>query len=186
MSLSERTIMFFLLACSPACGRQVVHFVADAGPDADINSGGSGGGAGHSGGAAGGGHAGGGAGHNGGGASGHAGIDAHPTDASFDAINAACRQTTVNLRSAAGFAVLGGSTVTNGGLTVVSGDLGVSPGTAITGFPPGVVVGAQHAGDPTADQGIAVRSPWPAISVASRWPRDSTCRHRRWRSPLEI
>ena len=38
---------------------------------------------------------------------------------------------------------------------MVSGDLGVSPGTAITGFPPGVVVGAQHAGDPTADQGIA-------------------------------
>ena len=38
---------------------------------------------------------------------------------------------------------------------MVAGDLGVSPGTAITGFPPGVVVGAQHAGDPTAAQGIA-------------------------------
>jgi hypothetical protein len=207
MSLSKRTIVFFLLACSPACGRQVVHFVADAGPEEDANAGGRGGGAGHAGGAggggqaggaAGGGHAGGGGGaghaggggggqaggggghaggggggghaggggggghaggggggHNGGGASGHAGVDAHPTDASFDATNAACRQTTVNLRSAAGFAVLGGSTVTNGGLTVVAGDLGVSPGTDITGFPPGVVVGAQHAADPTAAQGIA-------------------------------
>ena len=68
---------------------------------------------------------------------------------------AACRQTTVNLRSAAGFAVLGGSTVTNGGPTMVAGDLGLSPGTAITGFPPGIVVGTQHAGDPTAAQGIA-------------------------------
>ena len=38
---------------------------------------------------------------------------------------------------------------------MISGDLGVSPGTSVTGFPPGTVVGAQHAGDPTAAQGIA-------------------------------
>ena len=167
MSHSKRAIMFFLIACSPACGRQVVHFVADAGPESDANSGGGGvaapvtpgsaGGAGHAGGAGGIGHVdgGGGAGHNGGGASGSAGLDAHPTDGSMDASTAACRQTTVDLRSAAGFAVLGGSTVTNGGPTMVAGDLGLSPGTAITGFPPGVVVGTQHAGDPTAAQGIA-------------------------------
>jgi hypothetical protein len=68
---------------------------------------------------------------------------------------AACSQTPVNLGSAAGFAVLAGSTVTNGGPTLVDGDLGVSPGTAITGFPPGTVVGTQHPGDPTAAQGIA-------------------------------
>lgn len=58
----------------------------------------------------------------------------------------------VDLQSAADFAVLAGSTVTSTGLTVVTGNLGVSPGTAIDGFPPGVVVGNTHAGDSVAAQ----------------------------------
>ncbi|CAN5871154.1 hypothetical protein BH11PLA1_BH11PLA1_15540 [soil metagenome] len=56
----------------------------------------------------------------------------------------------VPLGAAQGFTILGGSTVTNTGLTVLDGDIGVWPGAAITGFPPGVVAGALHFGDPIA------------------------------------
>ncbi|MDB4962201.1 MAG: hypothetical protein JWP01_2200 [Myxococcales bacterium] len=55
-----------------------------------------------------------------------------------------CAQVGITLGAAGNFAVLAGSTVTNTGLTTVTGDLGVSPGTAVTGFPPGILVGMQH------------------------------------------
>ncbi|MBK6799504.1 MAG: DUF3494 domain-containing protein [Acidobacteria bacterium] len=59
-----------------------------------------------------------------------------------------------SLGTAQSFAVLGGSTVTNTGSTVVTGDMGVWPGLAITGFPPGVVnpPGTIHTGDAVAQQ----------------------------------
>jgi hypothetical protein len=52
-----------------------------------------------------------------------------------------------SLGSAGDFGVLGATTVTNTGPSVVTGHVGVSPGTGITGFPPGVVLeGAIHPG----------------------------------------
>ncbi len=53
----------------------------------------------------------------------------------------------VDLRRAAPFAILAGSTLTNTGHTKVAGDVGVSPGTAMRGFPPGVVHGHVYVGD---------------------------------------
>lgn len=61
-------------------------------------------------------------------------------------------QAPVPLGTANSFAVLAGTTVTNAGPTVVNGNLGVSPGGAVVGFPPGVVNGTIHAADATAAQ----------------------------------
>jgi len=61
-------------------------------------------------------------------------------------------QQQIVLGSASTFAILAGSTVTNTGQTVINGDLGVSPGSAVTGFPPGIINGATHAGDNAAAQ----------------------------------
>lgn len=59
------------------------------------------------------------------------------------------------LNTAQNFAVLGASTVTNTGKSVLDkGDLGLWPGTSITGFPPGVVnaPGVTHNDDAVAQQ----------------------------------
>lgn len=71
-------------------------------------------------------------------------------------------QAAVSLGTAANFGVLAGSTITNTGVTSVIGNIGVHPGTAITGFfgtmsneGPGTFSGTAHQGDATADQAKA-------------------------------
>lgn len=57
-------------------------------------------------------------------------------------------QNSVSLGSSAStLAILAGSSVTNTGSTVVTGDIGLSPGTSIGGFPPGILNGAMHIND---------------------------------------
>ena len=77
-------------------------------------------------------------------------------------------QLAVPLAGASTFAVLAGTTITNDGASIITGDIGVSPGSAITGFQPipfntisgpgtvtaglGIVNGTIYAGGPVAAQ----------------------------------
>lgn len=59
---------------------------------------------------------------------------------------------TVSLAGSSNIAVLAGSAVTSTGATVITGDLALSPGSSIGGFPPGILNGTQHINDASATQ----------------------------------
>ncbi|MCW2979965.1 MAG: hypothetical protein JWO14_1692 [Solirubrobacterales bacterium] len=72
------------------------------------------------------------------------------------AIPIAANAAPVGLATAQPFVVLGGAGVTNSGSSVLNGDLGVTPGTSLSGFgAPAVVNGATHANDAVAAQAQA-------------------------------
>ena len=74
----------------------------------------------------------------------------------FATVPAPAQAASVNLGTAAPFVALGGSTVTNTGPSVLNGDLGVAPGTALVGFGlPATVNGSIHANDGVARQAQA-------------------------------
>jgi len=79
----------------------------------------------------------------------------------------------VGLGTAAPFAVLAGTpSVTNVGATEITGDLGISPAAAVTGFPPGTVTGTIHKADAVALQ--AKNDLTTAYTVAAGLPVTAT------------
>jgi hypothetical protein len=87
------------------------------------------------------------------------------------AIPAVVQAAPVDLATASSFVVLGGTTVTNEETSILNGDLGVSPGTALTGFgSPSVVTGVEHASDGVANG--AQSNLTTAYNVAAEQPSE--------------
>ena len=61
-------------------------------------------------------------------------------------------QATLPLAGVSNLAVLAGASITNTGATNITGDMGLSPGTSIGGFPPGILNGTLHINDAIAVQ----------------------------------
>jgi hypothetical protein len=71
-----------------------------------------------------------------------------PAAAAVPAVS--CTQLPLILNSSSTYAVLANSTVTNTGLTQLTGDLGLSQGTSVTGFPPGTFTGTEQVANASA------------------------------------
>ena len=75
----------------------------------------------------------------------------------------------VDMRSAASYAVIGSSTVTNTGNSKLTGNLALHPGTSVTGFPPGECSGTMQI-----DNGAALQAKndleAASLDAASRMP----------------
>jgi hypothetical protein len=61
-------------------------------------------------------------------------------------------QAPVAVGGASNLAILAGSGITNTGATTITGDMGLSPGTSVGGFPPGILNGSLHINDAIANQ----------------------------------
>src|ERR1700737_3945760 len=81
-----------------------------------------------------------------------------------------------SLGTAQNFSVLAGTTVTNTGPSTLSRSLGVSPGSAVTGFPPGLVPppGTQHVADGPAGQAQSDVTAAYGILAGQSCPSDLT------------
>jgi len=62
-------------------------------------------------------------------------------------------QGSVDLAGVSNFAIIAGSAITSTGATSITGDMGLSPGTSIGGFPPGILTGTLQINTNLATQG---------------------------------
>ena len=89
------------------------------------------------------------------------------TSVGFIGLATAHAASVVSLGAASSYAVLAATTVTDAGASTISGELGVAPGTAVTGFPPGIVInGSIHSNDPaTNDAHVDAHSAYVAAAA---------------------
>ncbi len=79
----------------------------------------------------------------------------------------------IPLGTASAFAVLGGTTVTNDGASLFTGDVGVSPGTALTGFQPEPINNIEGPGTVTAGLGVVNGTIYASGPVAAQAHNDA-------------
>ena len=75
-----------------------------------------------------------------------------PNPWSFTTGSAVVASAAINLGSASSYGIMATSAITSTGLTIINGDVSLTPGSSMTGFPPGIVNGSIHIGDGVAAQ----------------------------------